>query len=470
MHKVLIRPLEEKDAYISYKWRNDPEIWKFTGNKPDKVITQEIELNWIKNVLRESNSFRFAICVDDKYIGNIQITNVIEEKSGEYHVFIGEKSYWGKGIATLATFQLIRFAKNRLNLKELFLYVKPENKVAIRVYEKCGFKKENDEIKMICDLSQSFKPTVSVFMMTYNHEKYIKQAIDSILMQKTNFDYEIVIGEDCSTDNTRKIINEYYDKYPGKFKLLLHEKNIGAIANQIAVLKACTGKYIALCEGDDYWTDPYKLQKQVDFLEANPDFVFTFHDAFILNQKTDEKHLRIGVRKIDEIVDLKSVIIQNNIPTASIVFRNILNSKSLPDWFCKIAKGDYGLCVLLAEKGPGKFFREPMSVYRVHDGGVWSGSDFEKIHKANLAFYNYLLKYFTDRDIQNAIRAKIRWTNYNYGISQIRNANFFKGGINIISNLQLRGDKRVRTNLRKIPGAVKTGLLKSRNFKVNKVH
>jgi len=311
------------------------------------------------------------------------------------------------------------------------------------------------------ELYSTQQPLVSVHMITYNHEKYIAQAIEGVLMQKTNFLFELVIGEDCSTDSTRVICKEYADRYPNIIKLLPDAgKNLGMMENAIRTTMACTGKYIALCEGDDYWTDPYKLQKQVDFLEANPDFVFTFHDAFIPNEKTGEKHLRIGDRIIDEIVDLKSVIIQNNIPTASIVFRNILNSKSLPDWFCKIAKGDYGLCVLLAEKGPGKFFREPMSVYRVHEGGVWSGSDFEKIHKANLAFYNYLLKYFTDRDIQNAIRAKIRWTNYNYGISQIRNANFFKGGINIISNLQLRGDKRVRTNLRKIPGAVKTCIKK----------
>jgi len=402
MHKVLIRPLEEKDAYISYKWRNDPEIWKFTGNKPDKVITQEIELNWIKNVLRESNSFRFAICVDDKYIGNIQITNVIEKKSGEYHVFIGEKSYWGKGIATLATFQLIRFAKNGLNLKELFLYVKPENKVAIRVYEKCSFRKENDEIKMICDLSQSFKPTVSVFMMTYNHEKYIKQALESILMQKTNFDYELVIGEDCSTDNTRKIINEYSDKYPGKFKLLLHEKNIGAIANQIAVLKACTGKYIAICEGDDYWTDPYKLQKQVDFLEANPDFGMVHTNENIVDSSNKVIFASDTNKPSGDVFYdlLKSAFIV----TCSTCFRRdiiheILDYAKINNVKCAF---DYWLWLHIAMRTKIHYMPEITSAYRSHSGGVSKGvGGFFKeiVPLAVLDAVSCKLTYFPERNL-----------------------------------------------------------------------
>lgn len=102
---------------------------------------------------------------------------------------------------------------------------------------------------------------VSVFMMTYNHENYIAQALDSILMQKINFGYEIIVGEDCSTDRTREIILSYAQRKPDLFKLILHDHNVGAKANQNAVLNACKGKYIAPCEGDDYWTDPYKLQK-----------------------------------------------------------------------------------------------------------------------------------------------------------------------------------------------------------------
>ena len=115
---------------------------------------------------------------------------------------------------------------------------------------------------------------VSVFMITYNHEKYIAEALDSILMQKTDFDFDIVIGEDCST---RRIVLEYSRKYPDKIKLLLHNVNVGFISNLMYVLEACTGKYVAMCEGDDYWTDPFKLQKQVDFLEANKEYMLATH-------------------------------------------------------------------------------------------------------------------------------------------------------------------------------------------------
>src|SRR5271157_2282730 len=111
---------------------------------------------------------------------------------------------------------------------------------------------------------------VSVFMITYNHEKFVGQAIESIVTQKVNFDFELIIGEDCSTDNTLDICNKYAKQYPDIIKLFPSEKNYGMMGNTVRVLYACTGKYIAMCEGDDYWCDPYKLQKQIDFLEANP--------------------------------------------------------------------------------------------------------------------------------------------------------------------------------------------------------
>jgi len=115
-------------------------------------------------------------------------------------------------------------------------------------------------------------PVVSVYMITYNHESYIAQAIEGIMMQQTDFPIELVIGEDCSTDRTREICLEYQDKYPEIIRLLLPEKNIGIYKNSKSTFIECKGKYIAICEGDDYWTDPLKLQKQVYFLETRPDF------------------------------------------------------------------------------------------------------------------------------------------------------------------------------------------------------
>ena len=165
MNKVLIRPLRFEDAFISWKWRNDPKVWEHTGSKPNILVTEEIEKQWILEKLEERNSVRFAIEVDDVYVGNIQLTNIIEKKTAEYHIFIGDKSYWGKGVATLATAQIIRFAKTVKNLQSLYLSVKPENNAAIRVYEKSGFIKVNDDVKMTLDLSKVNPLFVSVFMM-----------------------------------------------------------------------------------------------------------------------------------------------------------------------------------------------------------------------------------------------------------------------------------------------------------------
>ncbi len=271
MYNVLIRPLREDDALASYEWRNDPEVWKLTGRRPDRLITLQIETEWIRKVLSEENSARFAILVDNTYVGNIQITNIITAGEGEYHIFIGNRAFWGKGIATQATWQLLRYAREKLGLKKLHLTVKPENEAAIRVYLKCGFVIVTGEIKMECDLTAVLVPTVSVFMMAYNHEPFIKESIESILCQKTDFDFEIVIGEDCSTDGTREKIKALAGLYPGKFRLLLHERNIGPHANQMAVFRECNGDFVAFCEGDDYWTDPLKLQKQTDYLRSYPE-------------------------------------------------------------------------------------------------------------------------------------------------------------------------------------------------------
>jgi len=140
-------------------------------------------------------------------------------------------------------------------------------------------------------------PLVSVLMITYNQEDYIAEAIESILQQICNFQYEIVIGEDYSTDSTRRIVEEYVERYPNKTRLITSEFNIGMVPNFLRTINACKGKYVAICEGDDYWTDPYKLQKQVDFLENNKKFVLVhtnynhYHtETGILIEHANNKH------------------------------------------------------------------------------------------------------------------------------------------------------------------------------------
>ena len=124
-------------------------------------------------------------------------------------------------------------------------------------------------------------PLVSIRTSTYNHGPYIKQCIEGILMQKTNFAFEYIIGEDFSTDETREIVFDYARKYPNIIRVITADYNVGSKANGRRCINACRGKYMALCEGDDYWTDPLKLQKQVDFLEGHPEYTMCFHAAIL---------------------------------------------------------------------------------------------------------------------------------------------------------------------------------------------
>ncbi|MBE0679895.1 MAG: GNAT family N-acetyltransferase, partial [Bacteroidales bacterium] len=371
MYNVLIRPLREQDAHVSWKWRNDPDVWKYTGKRPDRRITKEIEIEWIKAVLAEKDSFRFAIMADGNYIGNIQLTNIVPGEEGEYHIFIGEKGYWGQGIATRASLQLIRYAREILKLKKLYLYVKPGNEAALRVYHKTGFVQVSDEIRMDYDLRIAIVPKVSVFMMAYNHERFIKKSIESILFQKTDFDYDIVIGEDCSSDNTRAVIRSIADQYPGSFVLLLHENNVGPHANQRAVFEACRGEYIAMCEGDDYWTDPMKLMRQVRYLDGHPDtgMICTNYSKYYDQEERFRKDC-FNLRAYSDQVKFSDYILDmSSISTATVMLRNDL----LRSYFSEISGemidsfivGDTPLWLFIAAKSRIGVLKEETAVYRI---------------------------------------------------------------------------------------------------------
>jgi len=126
------------------------------------------------------------------------------------------------------------------------------------------------------------EPLVSVMMITYNHAPFIGQAIEGVLQQKTDFPFELIIGEDCSPDGTREIVFEYQKKYPDIIRVITSDKNVGATKNGLRTMKACQGKYLAFCEGDDYWHHPYKLQKQVDYMESTPEcgLVYSSYDMY----------------------------------------------------------------------------------------------------------------------------------------------------------------------------------------------
>lgn len=249
-------------------------------------------------------------------------------------------------------------------------------------------------------------PLVSVLMITFNQEKFIAQAIESVLMQHVNFNYEIVIGEDCSTDQTRDIVLEYQEKNSDSIKLLLQDKNVGMHNNFIDTFYSCRGKYIALLEGDDYWTDPHKLQKQVDFLEDNPDFAICFHNMQIIYEGMPHLN-RISNTRQKEITSINNLAFGNYIYTASCIFRN--NLHKIPDWFHQCPVGDYPLHLLNAQYGKIKFINEIMGVYRIHQGGIWENKSYAYRLKESIKMLEIIRTKF-DKKINRMLNSSL----YNY--------------------------------------------------------
>jgi glycosyltransferase involved in cell wall biosynthesis len=223
------------------------------------------------------------------------------------------------------------------------------------------------------------EPLVSVFMVTYNHEKYIAKAIESVLMQKTKFPFQIIIGEDCSKDGTREIVRQYSRNYPDKIKAIMNAENLGAQKNAENVYKACKGKYIAMLEGDDYWTDPGKLQVQVDFLKVSTDYSACFHNATIITDSS-KKQWPYCSFKGNKTFTLDDILKSNFIPTSSIVFRNEID-ESFIEKIVDLNCGDWALHIYNAEKGKIFYTDRMMSVYRAHNQGVWVGLSREDMIK-----------------------------------------------------------------------------------------
>ncbi len=241
---------------------------------------------------------------------------------------------------------------------------------------------------------------VSVCLITYNHAKYIREAIDGVLMQKVNFTWELIIADDFSTDGTREIVLEYARNYPAFIKLILQERNVGAAQNWMDLMAAPSGKYIAYFEGDDYWTNPYKLQKQVDFLNSHPTCSFSFHNANVTyadGSVKDYNYFDSGQKKFIGIEDLFYM----NVPTASVMYRRGLFD--LPEWIT-VSTADWLINILNAKHGKGGYIDEIMSVYRILPTGA--SRDRIKMNKAKIIMFEHLNKYFDckyDKDIKERI-------------------------------------------------------------------
>lgn len=232
--------------------------------------------------------------------------------------------------------------------------------------------------------SDSNEILVSIHCLVYNHEPYIRDCLEGFVMQKTNFPFEAIVHDDASTDKSADIIREYAEKYPHIIKPIYQTENQysqknGAIGRAINAITR--GKYIALCEGDDYWTDPLKLQKQVDFLESHPDYSMSCTDAVvqkgenILNWKRYPVNCEISFY---DVVGKRGAWIY----TASMLYRKE-HMRDYPDFARKCHVGDYPTAIHLALKGKVYFFAEKMVTYRYMHPGSWSIST-----KINDAFYS----------------------------------------------------------------------------------
>lgn len=211
--------------------------------------------------------------------------------------------------------------------------------------------------------------TVSIFILTYNQEQFIAQTIESILVQKTNFSFQLVIGEDCSTDATRIICEKYARDFGGKIKLLPSlKKNIGLIANYMRTIAACDGTYIAICDGDDYWIDAYKLQKQVDFLESHPDYSIVY--SAVKRLYPDGKSIDYNYNLNKKHLDFDDLIFDNFIHSVTALFKNVQsNENKIPSWISTFPFGDWQTYLWVLRDGSKIHFMDDITaVYRMDIG------------------------------------------------------------------------------------------------------
>lgn len=247
------------------------------------------------------------------------------------------------------------------------------------------------------------QPLVSVIVIAYNQEQYIAQCLDSILEQEVNFPYEIIIGEDNSTDGTRAICESYADQHPNKIRLIEHSReNVikidgkpTGIFNMLYNYQETNGKYVALCEGDDYWCSKEKLQKQVDFLEANNDFAICFHPVKLLNE-AGELHADHQTHPPKGVSDVHDLVHGNYMRTPSVMYRKTLDS--YPEYIQYCTPGDFIIYLLNALEGHIMNLEEELAVYRVQVGSWSSLPDHERNYHS-LTVYKNLYDHLKDTSI-----------------------------------------------------------------------
>jgi glycosyltransferase involved in cell wall biosynthesis len=242
---------------------------------------------------------------------------------------------------------------------------------------------------------QKQKPLVSVHLLTYNHAKFIAQSIESVVNQQTNFLFEIVIGDDHSTDGTSQIVDQYAAQYPDLIKVVRGKTNGGPQPNSIRILENSQGKYMAALEGDDYWIDPLKLQKQVDFMERNPDFAICFTNTLVEFFENNEEPYLLNSNIEKDVFELKDLIAETEVwfmGTATL-FYTMSSIFPVQPWFHKTKSGDIPMIMLAARHGKIKYLPDVTAAYRRHAAGA-SNTD----HKDDAKFLENRIMMYTNLD------------------------------------------------------------------------
>lgn len=237
------------------------------------------------------------------------------------------------------------------------------------------------------------EPKVSVCLIAYYHGPFIARAIESVLAQQADFAVELVIGEDCSPDNTRAIIEDYQRRYPDRIRLISGPHNVGGQPNFIRTYAACRGEYVAMLEADDYWVDDEKLRRQVAILDQNPDLVMCFAGCARVDEQGSIEQENYVPEPFRRRLTQPDVVRDFCPPTPTVLFRNRV-APAFPASFATVPNGDHFLYSLLTAHGDAAYLPRVVAHYRRHGGGAWSTLNQEKRYRGNLRTCLALLDYF----------------------------------------------------------------------------
>lgn len=263
-------------------------------------------------------------------------------------------------------------------------------------------KEIRDESEIISSWSDEADILVSIVCPTFNHVEYISAAIDGFLDQVTSFPIEVIIYDDASTDGTSEVVTQYQKLYPGIIRHIRNSENQYSLGKRVMALAIphAKGKYVAYCEGDDFWADPQKIQKQVEFLEKHENYVMTFHDCLPFNEHGNVDKDFGGAKK-----DLTEFELQKCHPiyTLTTCFRNVI--QKFPAEYNAAKHGDLFLWSLLGAFGKGKYMGDIKPArYRVHRQGVHSMKARKHRYEMELATYSALCSYYIRVDNQELVR------------------------------------------------------------------